>query len=758
MNILLACATRTEGKPLRGLLSQACPARLENGSRFWKVGAAQVRLLRTGISADLAAGAVRSNAPEPDAVIVFGIAGQLDPAFAVGSIVIPSVWYSDGAPGRLACSEALLLAAGKIASVWDGVPVHCPMAAGITLRQPALSRPQREAVRRQCPGAAICDMETFAVLERFPQAGRLGVRIISDDGGEFASDVAAAFPAEGKSEGGQRRKNGAFAAVPGIAEHCAALARFVHRLVQDLALFSLLLVAILPAACTSSPQSAGRIARSYARVPLQADIEALSPRERAVLERLRQAAGPASEIFWKQTAPDAPQVRATLEKSDRPEDRERLSYFLINYGPYDRLRNDRNFLGEGERSPGAGFYPDGLTSIEFEAFLVRQPLLKGKLQSPTTLIRRTANGFEPIPYEQAYAGELSRSASFLNQAALLSDSPPFARYLKERARALVEGDYLSSDRLWVSLRNEPLDIVIGPIETAEDQLLGIKAAYESAVLVRDPASNRDLEKSTAWASRFLPSAGFHRAGGPSDTMEVWQVALFAGRLDAGVKTVALTLPNDDRVRTGLGTRKLIFSNVLRTKFEKVLRPLSEKLFDPEDARDVTEDSMFQQVLLHESCHLFQAGDIRAPLADTLPVLDELKADLLSLYVAAKAADEGLLAARQWRRFRLGYLAGVVRAVRMGVGTPHAQANAVQLDALRQGKVLALEKGVFRIRLEKLDAALQPLLEKVRRIEERADYAAARELLQEKARVPTNIQRKLIALDTVPADVAFDYGK
>ncbi|HEY3128790.1 MAG TPA: hypothetical protein VGL91_04990 [Acidobacteriota bacterium] len=519
----------------------------------------------------------------------------------------------------------------------------------------------------------------------------------------------------------------------------------------------ILLLAFLPG-CASALESPERLLRKYARVSLSYDDRGLSEKDRAALQELWQSADPIDRIFWKQVFPESAQVRQRLEKSSSLDDRKRLQYFLINYGPYDRIRDYRNFLEEGKRIPGAAFYPLNLTSLEFEEYVVRHPSLKLKLESPTTLVRRKGREFEAIAYEGEFAEELAQSASSLKRAADQCDSASLASYLRSRAGALVGGNYRESDRLWVSLRDEPLDIVIGPIEVSEDQLLGIKAAYEAAVLLHDPMATRDLNRLAGWADRFLPQAGFRRSSGEKQSTEVWQVALFAGGFNAGVKTVATTLPNDDEVRRELGTRKLIFSNVLRAKFEKVLRPLSQKLFNSETSKDVTETALFQQALLHESCHAFQAGENRKALGNTLPILDELKADLLALYVASQAFGQGLISKEELRSLQTSYMAGVMRACRLGVGSEYAQANAMALDALLAGKALVADKNGFHLQLSKLDESLRSLLDAVREIELRADYAAAKKLIEEKSRVPSFIQRRLIALDSVPVDVAFDYRK
>ena len=512
---------------------------------------------------------------------------------------------------------------------------------------------------------------------------------------------------------------------------------------------------LLATSCTQQRDTIGRLLESYAEASLQVDLGALNNQERAVLAELHRAAGPMERIYWQQVFPDAASVRRRLESSGSTEDRQRLAYLRVNYGPWDRLRNNRNFLGGGERSPGAALYPDGLSSMEFEQFLVRHPDRVAELKSPTTLIRRNGSGFHAIRYETAYAVDLADSASILEQAARLSRRPKFADYLRERASALRNGDYRRSDQLWAALRDEPLDIIIGPVEFSEDQLMGIKAAYEAAVLVRDPAASRELERVARWAEQLLPSLGFRQFRGPPHVTEVWQVARFAGQLDAGVKTVALTLPNDSETTKRSGTRKLIFSNVLRAKFSKVLLPLAGRLLEPERAKDVTEAALLQQALLHEACHDFQADQDVKFLADTFTVIDELKADVLGMWLGSRVAEHGWISDIEWRRLRASYMTGVLRAVRMGVGSPHAQANAIQLDALLHGKAMEMQKGVAKLHVENVVASLAPLLESIREAELRGNYAAAKQLVQQKARVLVNLQRRLIALDT-PVDVVFRY--
>jgi len=82
-------------------------------------------------------------------------------------------------------------------------------------------------------------------------------------------------------------------------------------------------------------------------------------------------------------------------------------------------------------------------------------------------------------------------------AAALADDPGLRRYLQLLATALVTDHYRPSDMAWMDMKHNRLDIVLGPIENYEDELLGYKTAAESFVLIKDPAWSRRLAKFAA---------------------------------------------------------------------------------------------------------------------------------------------------------------------------------------------------------------------------------------------------------------------
>ena len=87
-----------------------------------------------------------------------------------------------------------------------------------------------------------------------------------------------------------------------------------------------------------------------------------------------------------------------------------------------------------------------------------------------------------------------RAAGKLREAAGLADDPGLKRYLELRAGAIETDDYQPSDMAWLDMKRNALDIVIGPIETYDDELFGYKASHESYVLVKDRAWSERLAR------------------------------------------------------------------------------------------------------------------------------------------------------------------------------------------------------------------------------------------------------------------------
>jgi hypothetical protein len=146
------------------------------------------------------------------------------------------------------------------------------------------------------------------------------------------------------------------------------------------------------AAAESAEGSVAQRLASYAPVKLDADLSAFDKRQKKMIALLVEAADSMNTIYWRQSWGDKD---ALLGRISDPATRE---FAELNYGPWDRLNNDKPFVdGVGERPPGAQFYPADMTAEQFD-----QSPLKDKT-SLYTLLRRDALGrLITVPYHQAY--------------------------------------------------------------------------------------------------------------------------------------------------------------------------------------------------------------------------------------------------------------------------------------------------------------------------------------------------------------------
>lgn len=501
----------------------------------------------------------------------------------------------------------------------------------------------------------------------------------------------------------------------------------------------------------------------YAPVTLSADLKELTDRERAMVSLLIDAAEIMDDLFWQQAYPG--DRAALLAGLDDPATRR---FAEINYGPWDRLAGNAPFVpGVGAKPPGAGFYPLDMSKEEFE-----RANLAGS-RSEYTLLRRDAKGqLVVVPYSLHWRDELGRAAALLEQAAGLADDEGLRNYLKLRASALRSDDFRASDRAWLDMKNNRLDVVIGPIETYEDKLFGYKAAFEAYVLVKDLEWSQRLARYAAMLpalQRGLPVPDAYKAESPGtdSDLNAYDVIYYAGDCNAGSKTIAINLPNDEQVQLEKGTRRLQLKNAMRAKFDAIMVPIAGELIAPEQRKHVTFYAFFANTMFHEVAHglgikntVNGHGTVRDALKELGSGIEEGKADVLGLYMVTRLQQQGELDGAL-EDFYVTFLAGIFRSVRFGAASAHGQANMVRFNFFAdRGAFTRDEQGYYRVDMPAMRRAVDELSGVLLKLQGDGDYAGVRKLGDELGVLRPQLQADLDRLSgrAIPVDVAFTQGK
>ncbi|HJK97552.1 MAG TPA: hypothetical protein RMF84_10040, partial [Polyangiaceae bacterium LLY-WYZ-14_1] len=475
--------------------------------------------------------------------------------------------------------------------------------------------------------------------------------------------------------------------------------------------------------------------------------------------------------FWVQAYGDR---QALLDDVDDPGARR---FVEINYGPWDRLAGNEPFLpGVGPKPPGANFYPPDLTREELEAAARDADDAGAALASLYTMVRRGDDGaLRTIPYHRFFRTYVAAAAAELRAAAELVPNEAFARYLRLRADALETDDYRASDLAWLDVRDNDLDVVIGPIETYEDQLVGAKAAFEGYVLRKDRSWSERLSRYAALLPSLqrglpVPPAYKRETPGTDSDLNAYDVLFYAGDCNAGSKTIAINLPNDEEVQLAKGTRRLQLKNAMRAKFDRILVPIAAALIAEDQREHVDFDAFFANTMFHEVAHGLGvknvirgrgAGTVRAALAEHASTLEEGKADVLGLFMVTKLLEGGEDTGAALMDHYVTFVASIFRSIRFGASSAHGRANLIRFNYFldRGAFQRDAETGTYRIDPEKMGQAVDALSEKILRLQGDGDYEGAGAFIGEQAIAGDTLTADLARLADlgIPVDIVFEQG-
>ena len=540
---------------------------------------------------------------------------------------------------------------------------------------------------------------------------------------------------------------------------------------KNIIIIGLILLAILFSQCSSGPKDDVKVPQSkiekllmnYADVKLEADLTALSENQKQMLPLLIDAAKIIDELYWIQTCSKKDEVMNSIT------DENVKKYFMINYGPWDKLAGMESFVeGIPERPYGANFYPSDMSYQEFDEFSDLD-----KYNSYTLIRRNEIGGLQTVPYHKAYNEKLAKIAELLNKAASLSEDKGFKKYLEMRATSLITDKYYNSDIAWMEMKDNLMDFIIGPIEDVEDRLYYTKASYQSMVLLKNKQSSKDLEKYSLlipYLQQNLPVDAKYKTEMPGELSDimVYDVLYCSGNWNAGSKKIAITLPIDGQVQLKVGSRKLQFKNVMEAKFDKILMPISELLIDDDQLKHVKSKAFFENTMFYEvgsalgiKNTINNKGLVSDALKDQNNIIAECKNDILSLFFVTKLYDMGEMNGGDLMDNYVTYMADVFRSVRFGISNDQGVANMIRFYYFEDlGAFSRNEKTEkYSIDFDKMKNAMLKLSEEILTIQGDGDYEAAKKLVDEKGFIRDELLNDLYRIQKkrIPKDVVFIQG-
>jgi len=505
---------------------------------------------------------------------------------------------------------------------------------------------------------------------------------------------------------------------------------------------------------------------------LRADISKLSPGDRQALAKLIEASRVLDDIFLNQLWSGNQALYTKLRRDTTPLGKARLHYFWINKGPWSSLDDGMAFLPDvpEKKLPGANFYPEDMTRSEFEVWVKTLPEAeRQKAEGFFTVIRRDRIGhLKIVPYSQEYKSDLAKSARLLEEAAGLTENATFKKFLLARGAAFYSNDYYESDLAWMDL-DAPIDITIGPYETYNDEIFGYKAAFEAYVNLRDDAETAKLKffgDHLQEVENNLPIDPKYRNPklGSQAPIRVVNEVFSAGDGEHGVQTAAYNLPNDERVVTQKGSKRVMLKNVQEAKFHSTLEPIAKRMLTSGSQKDLSFESFFTHILAHELSHGIGPHQITVAGRNTSPrqemkelysAIEEAKADVTGLFMLQRLYDRKLIegGASAERKLYTTYLASTFRSLRFGLKEAHGKGMALQVNYLTdKGGFIARPDGTFEVEFAKIKGAVRDLDHDLLTLEATGDYAGAKRMLDELGVIRPNMQKALDSLIAIPVDI------
>ncbi|HEX9955302.1 MAG TPA: hypothetical protein VGB48_08840 [Allosphingosinicella sp.] len=523
-----------------------------------------------------------------------------------------------------------------------------------------------------------------------------------------------------------------------------------------------------------TPAQAGEILAKTQTTRLSPSLAHLTPGERTAVANLLEVGRIFQDVFETQRHRGALAARAALARRSDPHGRNLFTLYSLFGGPVATTLDNRRepFVALEPAPPGKNVYPWDLTKAEFDAYLAAHPAERASLTDLRSVVRRAEpaavkrdlaklrqypvlDTLHPglrarleqlakrpnratlyaVPYSLAYADEMIRAHGLLNSAAAAVEASDweFAKYLRNRARDLLSDDYESGDAAWITGRFKNLNAQIGAYETYDDELYGTRAFYSLSLLATRTEETAELRKAMQGIQALedmLPTDR-HKKVREDIPVGVYDVIADFGQARGG--NTATNLPNEPYLAGRYGSIILLRANIMRdpTIFSGTGDVFGAAIV-PEQAKHLTADSNFYRTLWHEVGHYLgpdvtnDGRQLDAALGADANLIEEMKADLVSLFVAKELRRRGYYTEDQLRAV---YASGILRTLQNNKPRreqPYNMMQLMQMNWFLDRGVLKVDAGTARLRIDydRYHEAVRDLLKQVIAIQENGTGAEA----------------------------------
>ena len=320
--------------------------------------------------------------------------------------------------------------------------------------------------------------------------------------------------------------------------------------------------------------------------------------------------------------------------------------------------------------------------------------------------------------------------------------------------------------------DSPIEPTIGPYEVYMDNLFNYKAAFESFIALRNDEETNKLatfSKNLQDVENNLPIKPKYRNPklGASAPIRVVDEVLVGGEARAGVQTAAYNLPNDERVTSEKGSKRVMLRNVQEAKFQKVLVPISRVAVDAAQQSLVAFEPFFTHILAHELMHGLgphtivvdgKQTTVRQQMKELGSALEEAKADISGLFALQFLIDKGVVAKSVEEPMYITYLAGTFRSVRFGINDAHGKGMVLQFNYLMDLGAIQYDAATatFKVNMASMKVAAQKLTGEIMTIQAEGSYEKAKALFEKYVIIRPEMKTVLDKLTTIPTDIAPTY--